>query len=226
MGRRQDRDINPRGGRRIYARYDRMFNWFIEGFDEQNVSFLQEEYLRLFYNQVTVDWREFIGLPKNTTLGLRGFGGLIASDRVNDETVGDFFDFHLGGLPFMRGYTFYSLEGRKAAMANATFRFPVWPSVHRRFGPFYLDRIYGAVYGDAGKAWDGDMFKHDPVFGRSGPVRDAGLQLRLDLISFYSLPTRIELDAAYGFDEVDNKGPWKLYLTVLFNYINWIDPGE
>lgn len=226
VARRQDRDINPRGGRRIYARYDRMFNWFIEGFDEQNVSFLQEEYLRLFYNQVTVDWREFIGLPKNTTLGLRGFGGLIASDRVNDETVGDFFDFHLGGLPFMRGYTFYSLEGRKAAMANATFRFPLLPAVHRRLGPFYLDKVYGAVYGDAGKAWDGEMSARDPVFGRSGPVRDAGLQLRFDLISFYSLPTRIELDAAYGFDEVDNKGPWKLYLTVLFNYINWIDPGE
>jgi hypothetical protein len=226
VARRQDRDINPRGGRRIYVRYDRMFNYFIEGFDEQNVSFLQEEYLRLFYNQVTVDWREFIGLPKNTTLGLRGFGGLIASDRVNDETVGDFFDFHLGGLPYMRGYTFYSLEGRKAAMANATFRFPVWETIHRRLGPFYLDKVYGAVYGDAGKAWDGEMSARDPVFGRSGPLRDAGLQLRLDLISFYSLPTRIELDAAYGFDEVDNKGPWKLYLTVLFNYINWIDPGE
>ena len=226
VGRRQDRDINPRGGRRIYARYDRMFNWFIQGFDEQNVSFLQEEYLRLFYNQVTIDWREFIGLPKNTTLGLRGFGGLIASDRVNDETVGDFFDFHLGGLPYMRGYTFYSLEGSKAAMANATFRFPLWPAVHRRLGPFYLDKVYGAVYGDAGKAWDGDISERDPVFGRSGPVRDAGLQLRLDLISFYSLPTRIEFDVAYGFDEVDNKGPWKLYLTVLFNYINWIDPGE
>ena len=226
VARRQDRDINPRGGRRIYARYDRMFNWFIEGFDEQNVSFLQEEYLRLFYNQLTLDWREYIGLPKNTTLSLRGFGGLIASDRVNDETVGDFFDFHLGGLPFMRGYTFYSLEGRKAAMANATFRFPLLPAVHRRLGPFYLDKVYGAVYGDAGKAWDGEMSARDPVFGRSGPVRDAGLQLRLDLISFYSLPTRIELDAAYGFDEVDNKGPWKLYLTVLFNYINWIDPGE
>ena len=224
--RRQDRDINPRGGRRLYARYDRMTNWFIEGFNEQNTSFLQEEYLGLFYNQVTVDWREFVGLPKNTTLGLRAYGGLIDSDSVDGSTVGDFFDFHLGGLPFMRGYTFYSIEGRKAAMANATFRFPLWPAVHRRLGPFYLDKLYGAVYGDAGKAWDGDISDSDPVYGRSGPLRDAGLQLRLDVISFYSLPTRIEFDAAYAFDEVSNKKPWKLYLTVLFNYINWVDPGE
>ena len=226
VARRQDRDINPRGGRRIYARYDRMSNWFIEGFNEQNTSFLQEEYLRLLYNQVTVDWREFIGLPKNTTLGLRAYGGLIDSDRVDDETVGDFFDYHLGGIPYMRGYTFYSIEGRKAAMANATFRFPLLPAIHRRLGPLYVDKIYAAIYGDIGKAWDDERTTADPVYGRTGPVRDAGLQLRLDLISFYSLPTRIELDAAYGFDEVDNKGPWKLYLTVLFNYINWIDPGE
>jgi Tol biopolymer transport system component len=226
VARRQDRDINPRSGRRLYARYDRMSNWFIEGFNEQNTSFLQEEYLGLFYNQFTGEWREFVGLPKNTTLALRAYGGLIDSDRVDTEEVGDFFDFHLGGIPYMRGYTFYSIEGRKAAMANATFRFPILPSVQRRLGPLFIDRLYGAVYGDIGKAWDENFSDPDPVFGRKGPVRDAGVQLRFDLISFYSLPTRIQLDAAYGFDEVDNKGPWKLYLTVLFNYINSIDPGE
>ena len=226
VARRQDRDINPRGGRRIYLRYDRMFNWFIEGFNEQNTSFLQEQYLRLFYNQVTVDWREFISLPRNTTLGLRAYGGMIGSDRGDTESVGDFFDFHLGGLPFMRGYTYYSIEGRKAAMAHATWRFPVWPAVHRRVGPFYVDKLYAALYGDVGKAWDGNMSDPDPVLNRKAPVRDAGLQVRLDVISFYSLPTRIQFDAAYGFDEVDNKGPWKLYLTLLFNYINWTDPGE
>lgn len=226
VARRQDRDINPRGGRRVYVRYDRMFNWFIEGFNENNTSFLQEEYLRLFYNQLTIDWREFIGLPGNSTLGIRAYGGFIDSDRVDTEDVGDFFDFHLGGLPFMRGYTFYSVEGRNAAMANATFRFPLLPAVHRRLGPLYVDKIYAAVYADVGKAWDDDMSAPDPVFDRKGPVRDAGLNLRMDAISFYSLPTRFELDAAYGFDEVDNKDNWKLYLTVLFNYIDWVDPGE
>jgi hypothetical protein len=226
VARRVDGDINPRGGRRVYFRYDRMFNWFIEGFDEQNTSFLQEEYLRLFYNQLTLDWREFIGLPANTTLGLRAYGGWIASNRVDDETVGDFFDFHLGGLPYMRGYTFYSVEGRKAGMANATFRFPIVPRLRRRVGPVYVDKIYGAVYGDVGKAWDGDVGSRDPVYDRKGPLRDVGLQLRIDSISFYSLPTRVEVDMAYGVDEVSNTGPWKLYLTVLFNYLNWVDPGE
>ena len=226
LPRRVDRDINPRGGRRVYFRCDRMHNWFIEGFDERNVSFLQEEYKGLFYNQVTLDWREYIGLPGDTSLGLRGYGGWIFSDSVDDELVGGFFDFHLGGLPYMRGYTYYSIEGRKAAMANATFRFPLLPRLRQRLGPLYLHRVHGAVYGDLGKAWDGEMGDPDPMYGRKGPLRDAGLQLRVDGVSFYSLPTRLEIDLARGIDEVGEKEPWKLYLTLLFNYLNWIDPGS
>ena len=50
--------------------------------------------------------------------------------------------------------------------------------------------------------------------------------MRFDLISFYSLPTRIELDVAYGIDEKGRQGPWKTYLTVLFGYLDRVDPGE
>ena len=226
LPRRVDRAIHPRGGRRLYFRYDRMFNWFIEGFDEQSVSFLQEKYKRLFYNQLTLDWREYLGLPGDTALGLRAYGGWIFSESVDDERIGGFFDFHLGGLPYMRGYTYYSIEGRKAAMANATLRFPLLPRLRKRVGPLYLHRVHGAVYGDLGKAWDGDLGDPDPMYGRKGPLRDAGLQLRVDGVSFYSLPTRLEVDLAYGVDEVEGKEPWKLYMTLLLNYLNWIDPGS
>ena len=221
--RRRDRTINPRGGRHVFFRYDRMYNYFIEGFDETNTSFLREEYLSLFYNQVTVDWREYIGLPANSALGLRLYGGWIASDDVDDERVNDFFDFHLGGITFMKGYTYYSVEGRKAALAQATLRLPLWPDVGRSFANLYFDKVYVAAYASVGKAWDGDAGERDPVFGRKGPLRDAGGQLRLDLISFYSMPTRIQLDVAHGFDEVRGQGPWKAYVTVLFNYIDHIN---
>ena len=232
--RRRDRDINPRKGRRIYLRYDRMHNYFIKGFDEQNSSFLQEEYLTLPYNQLTVDWREYLGLPLNATLGLRAYGGWIGSEKVDDERVNDFFDFHLGGITFMKGYTYYSIAGRKAAMGTATLRFPILSDIRRTFLHLYVDKVYGAVYADVGKAWDGRMDeawpRHtddaDVVEGRTGPLWDAGGQLRFDLFSFYSMPTRVQMDLAYGLDEVRDVGPWKFYLTVLFNYINWIDPGE
>jgi Tol biopolymer transport system component len=217
--RRRDRAINPRGGRKIYFRYDRNFNFFLEQFKE-NTSFLEEEFLHLFYNQFTLDWNEYVGLPHNTSVGLRFFGGWIASDEVDDkELVNDFFDYHLGGLNFMKGYTFYSIAGRKAMMGTATFRFPVAPEIGARFQQLYLDKIYAAVYADIGKAWDGDIDDADPIYGRSGPLRDLGGQLRLDLISYYSMPTRVQADVAYGIDQVDGRSPWKFYFTLLFGYL-------
>ncbi|NKB71792.1 MAG: BamA/TamA family outer membrane protein [Candidatus Latescibacteria bacterium] len=226
--RRRDRIINPRG-RQIVAHYDRVFNFYIEGFNP-NVSFIDEEYIDLFYNQWTLDWREYLGLPKGASLGLRFYGGWIDSDNVDDkELIGDFFDYHLGGIQYMRGYTFYSIEGRKAAMGGATLRFPLWGDVGRRAGHLYIDQIYGAFYGDIGKAWDStwdadeSVYGEDGVlqtgFGRKGPLRDVGGQVRFDLISYYSVPTRVQMDIAYGIDEVAGKSPWKFYLTVLFGYL-------
>jgi outer membrane protein assembly factor BamA len=219
VARRRDQEINPRSGRRFYVRYDRAFNYFIRGFNP-NASFLQEEYLHLFYHQLTADWNEYVALPWSSTLGLRFAGGWLASRAVDDQQlVGNFFDYHLGGLPYMKGYTFYSLEGRKAAMAGATLRFPLLPDVGRRCLHLYLDKLYGAVYGDVGKAWDGDWDTPDPLTGRRGPRRDLGGQLRLDLVSYYSMPTRVQADLAYGVDEVAGRSPWKFYLTVLFGYL-------
>ena len=112
IARRRDRDISP-AGRQLYARYDRMFNYFIDGFNQQ-ASFIDEEYIKLFYNQFTVDWREHMVMPGNSRLGLRLYGGWIDNEAVDDTTrVGDFFDYRLGGLNFMKGYTFYSIEGRQ-----------------------------------------------------------------------------------------------------------------
>jgi len=219
LARRQDRGINPRG-RELTLRYDRMFNYFLEGFNEGSVSFLEEEYLKLFYNQFTVDWREHVGLPRSTTFGLRIFGGWVASDEVDDqELINDFFDYHIGGLNYMKGYTFYSIEGRKAFMANGTFRFPLLTNMSRRVGHVYVDKLFGAVYGGLGKAWDKDFGDPDPIYGREGPLRDLGAQLRLDMISYYSMPTRVQADIAYGVDEANGRSPWKFYLTLLFGYL-------
>ncbi len=218
IARRVDRDINPLG-RQIYVRYDRMYNFFIEGFDQRS-TFIDEQYLDLFYNQFTIDWNEYIGLFWNTRLGLRFYGGWVQSDKVdNKEQVNDFFDYHLGGLNFMKGYTFYSIEGRKAMMGTATFRFPILPDIDKCFMHLYFDKVYGAIYADIGKAWDGEFDDPDEFYGREGPLRGMGGQLRFDLISYYSLPTRVQMDWAVGLDEVEDRNPWKFYLTVLFGYL-------
>ena len=218
IARRRDRDISP-VGRQLYARYDRMFNYFQDGFNEQ-ASFIDENYIKLFYNQFTVDWKEHMSMPGNTRLGLRLYGGWINNDAVNDTSrVGDFFDYRLGGLNFMKGYTFYSIEGRKALMGTATLRFPLLPNMDKRVAQLYFDKVYGAVYASMGKAWDRNIGEWNERYGRDGPLRDVGGQLRFDLISYYSVPTRVQVDVAYGIDEVPDKGRWKSYFTVLFGYL-------
>ena len=218
LSRRKDADISPLGTQ-LYLRYDRMFNRFLETFNEQ-ASFIDEEYLGLNYNQVTVDWNQYFLLPWNTRFGIRLFSGWIDSEKVDDDNlVNDFFDYHLGGLSFMKGYTFYSIEGRKAAMTTATLRFPLISHWGIRWQQFYLDKVFGAVYGSLGKAWDGAWDEPDTFYGRKGPLRDVGSQIRIDLNSHYTLPTRIQFDCAYGVDEVVTRSPWKYYLTILFGYI-------
>ena len=218
LARRKDRDISP-VGTQLYISYDRMFNRFLETFNEQ-ASFIDEEYLKLNYNQLTIDWNQYFLLPWNMRFGLRIFSGWIDSEEVDDDDlVNDFFDYHLGGLSYMKGYTFYSIEGRKAAMATATLRFPLVSHWGARWQQLYLDKIFAAVYADVGKAWDGARDEPDVFYGRKGPLRDVGGQVRIDLNSHYSLPTRVQFDCAYGIDEVATRSPWKYYLTVLFGYI-------
>ena len=209
LARMRDREINPRGGRDVRVRYDRMFNYLIKGFKQSGL--IEEVYDRFFYNQMTVDWREYIALPwRRHTLGLRVQGGWI------DRSVHDFFDLYLGGLPGMRGYTYYSLSGRKTAMVGLTYRFPIFGELRRRFGPLYLDKLYGAVFGGIGRAWDADSMN----FKWEGFKRDAGAQVRMDVVSFYAYPTALELDVAYGFDEMAGKRPWKVYFSLLFGYVD------
>jgi len=218
-----DSEINPRGGREITLRYDRYFNFFLSDFAE-NTSILIEQYNHYFYNQVSLDWDEYIPVgPGRSALGLRFYGG-IAGKTVNEDEANGFFDFHLGGLPYLKGYTYYNLEGSRAAMVRAAYRFPVWTGIARQTGPIYSDQIYGSVYTGIGRAWDGtDM---DAVLNR-GWKRDIGAQIRYEGTSFYLFPTRVSLDVAYGLDTVplvepgdpSRRGGLKFYFTLLFGYL-------
>ncbi len=218
VGQSRDSEINPRSGRRIALRYDRYFNWFISGFEE-NASLLIETYDRYFYNQVSLDWNEFIPLgPGRRALSFRFFGGVI------DREVDDAFDFFLGGLPGMKGYTFYSLEGRRALMLRSAYRFPILSRIDRQTGPIYSDQLYGAFFAGLGRAWDGTP---DDAVHKRGWKRELGTQLRYDATSFYLFPTRASLDIAYGFDHVPLQRPGdfpersglKIYFTLLFGFV-------
>jgi hypothetical protein len=73
---------------------------------------------------------------------------------------------------------------------------------------------------DVGNAWRGDLKSKELK-------RDVGAGLRVQLHSFYSYPTAVDFDVAYGLDrfavvEDNNRTEygkeWRYYLTVLFDF--------
>ena len=222
--RARDEVINPRGGRKIRIVYDRYVNFFLDDFEY--VGFLREKYKRYPYNRYYINWTERLPVPgtKKHTLLLRSQLNLI------DRYVDDFYELQLGGPVQMRGYTFYSLSGRKNVMGQVLYRFPVVYDMRKKFFVWYFNHIYAGVFADVGKAWN----KRSLNWSTKGFVRDAGFELRLDSISFYNFPTMIQFSAAYGPDDTwikafddeksieywkkDDQEPWKFFLTVLFGF--------
>ncbi len=214
-------NISPAAGRDIFFRYNRHFNFFLKGF-EPNTTIVIEQFQNFFYNEFSLDWNEYLDGPGETALGLRAFGAWM-SDAVNHPEADGYFDFRLGGLPLMKGYTFFSLEGSRAAMIRGSWSLPMWKEINRQTGPLYSNQLYATVYGGLGRAWDGTV--EDDILKR-GWKKDAGLQIRYDANLFYDYPARFSLDVAYGFDHVPltdpsetlEKSGAKMYFTLLFGF--------
>ncbi len=94
-----------------------------------------------------------------------------------------------------RGYPENAFRGRKAGLASLEYRFPL-DNIERGGGqtPFFLRRLHGAVFAEAGNAWDGEY--------RSSELKRAvGAELRLDMSVAYNLPVTLRLVLAKGLDE-------------------------
>ncbi|MFC1728885.1 DPP IV N-terminal domain-containing protein [candidate division KSB1 bacterium] len=222
---RLDDEINPAYGREVMIEYGRNYDEIFEDFKiDAQANTLKEVYRKYPYNKLMVDWREYIGLPlfdDRSALTLHFRGGYI------DRSVDDFLYFFAGGLTGLKGYTFYSLEGRKMTIGSAAFRFPLLKRISRGWGPWYFDKLYASVGYQAGDAWDDDT-----LFGLKNLKKGIDLGLRLDMFSYYSFPTKVAFNAAYGFDEVPvhdrisaSSDPirmegktWKFFLTIMFGY--------
>ena len=213
-----DGEINPRAGREVHFRYSREFNSFIrsdpnDAFRPTKFGTFVENYDPHNLHRFEMDWTEHIGLPGRTGLTLYGRGGLLTPNANN------FFYFFAGGLPGVRGYPFYSMEGRYLAHGRVTYRFPLFRHMDFSLLHLYFDKMYLGVSYDYGGAFvktDGMRRKlHDSI----------NLQLRMSLSSFYVFPTQIFFNAAYGFDKFKNRGvtygqEWRYYFGLSFGFLD------
>jgi Tol biopolymer transport system component len=212
-----DSDINPRGGRDITVQYMHAFDdLFTSGEFEYGFN---PDFEENNYNQYSLDWREHIGLPYlRHSLHFRLYGAVI------DKSVDDFFWLYVGGRDLLRGYTYYSIGGKKAFLGSVAYNFPIVRNINKQFLHFYFQDIYGSIFCEAANAWNEDKFV------TKGYEKAAGYELRASLGSFYTYPAAFSLVAAYPFDEATYFNPnyeqppviynkkWSYYLTLGFTF--------
>jgi len=216
-----DSEINPHGKRKITLRYSQEFNKFINDFKLTEYGTWGEVYDNYNYSKFELEWREYIGLFANGkhTLNLELQAGAIT------QPVHEFFNFFAGGLLGLRGYPYYSIEGRKHLVSRTTYRFPVFNHLNFKLLHLYFDRLYAGIFYDYGNSFNEDKVDFSSFKG------NYGFELRLDLFSFYSFPTRIFFNAAYGINdfikterysdlELNYGKEWRYYVGLTFGYFN------
>ncbi|MHB8844795.1 MAG: TolB family protein [Nitrospirota bacterium] len=165
------------------------------------------------YSRYSADWQEYLGLPfKHQVLLARAYAGTSTGQpppqgayQLGGDTLGDITMTLDDQFVYLRGYPPNIMRGRHAALASLEYRFPVAEIERGSSGkPFYSRRFHGAVFAEAGSAWDGSLH-HDDV------RRSIGAEARLDMTLAYYLPITLRLVLARGFDE---DGETQLYFAM------------
>ncbi len=210
-----DVDINPKAGRRLELKYSYELNQFFKDFATDNkYNTPQEVYTDYNYHRIELDWREYLPMPWHRRHAMTS---QIKAGWI-DRPVDDFFNFFAGGLPGLRGYPFYSIEGRKMLIGRLTYRLPLFTGWQKRLLHLTTRSSYLTAFFDGGNAFNEDRIDFKKF------KRDVGASLRFSAFSFYGYPTALEITAAYGLDSVLNQNitygkEWRYYLTLLFDFI-------
>ncbi len=209
-----DFDINPGNGLSFDTDIRFESNRFFDGFKiNEDYSTPQAIYLRYKFFRVSSLGEIHFTIPKTerwtVTVGIQG--GWLSETKVDS-----FFNFFAGGMPGLRGYPFYSIEGNRLAITSFSFRIPLMQQKHFAIGPFILQNIVIGAIGQFGDAWSGSL---DNFKGK----RSAGIQIRFGGFSFYNYPTGIAVEVHKGLDKFSiGKNAYgedfKTYFTLMFGF--------
>lgn len=215
-------DIAPNAGRKISLEVKSAYQSFADsGAVHKETGLPIDIYTKHNYTQVFLDWNEFLpGFRKSDSWALRVKAGWIDKTHINS-----FYHFYAGGMDGLRGYPFYSMEGRKLAHIGAEYRFPIMSSIGKQVYILGLDKLYMSVYAEAGNAWN--RFEIEPKNWK----KDVGVELRLSTVSFYALPLNMYFNVGYGLDKFVHKDvtyghELRYYFGMLFSFWDLIEENR
>lgn len=230
-------DMNPNNGVDITTKISRNYDKFMIDFGVyEDFGTLREIFRNNYYWKVEQEgvWHHRYPLVPSLVGNLKWKFGWISMSQLDS-----FFNLFAGGMPGLRGYPFYSIEGRNLFSLHYTWRVPLFIEKDIQLLSFNLQNAFIGTFFETGNAWnqvdgypalDWSVFRKNP----SGVVKsivgdfkkDVGVELRLSGFSFYAYPTAISLDFVYGLDKfqlTDRQDKthtygkeWRSYLTILF----------
>jgi len=203
----------PGSGWILKSNFSYEWNQFMDGFA------VSEEYSTFGANfvphntaRITAEAeRHFtINKKKKIVATLKGIGG-----GLSEPDVDDFFHFFGGGLPGLKGYTFYeeSLTGPYYFVGTAALRLPLFVEKNYTWAQFNMQNFsLGGIF-QFGSAIHNTFSE---IIEDEHYKLSAGLECRLHGFSFYSYPSAFAYEYHKPLSDLDDKG--KHYLTFLFDY--------
>jgi len=204
-----DKNINPAKGFSLSTSIDFEKNDFIEGLNLSESGTLTGEYKDndLIRFQLASKYHYRLPIFESLTFNI---GSSIS--YINNDNVDSFFHTYLGGMPGLKGYPFYSIQGTKSTILDLSIRTPIFKEKHHKFNWAIFQNSTIAGIFQIGDAWRGRDISFD-TFKRS-----LGIQWRLNGFSFYNYPTAIEVEFHQPLD--------KFTLSINDNIISYGEEGR
>ncbi|MEA3500772.1 MAG: hypothetical protein U9R41_07140 [Candidatus Marinimicrobia bacterium] len=185
--------INPTSGFEIDLKIAYDFNEMISGFGiNKEFGTLQSLYDNNNTMRVDLDTDVHLPVPLTENVALN-FN--INSGWLENAKVDSFFNYFGGGMPGLKGYPYYSIEGTNKLIFTSMLRFPIVKNINLAFEPFKMNSIYLGIYHQIGNTWSGGIADFEPI-------QDIGTEIRIGGNTFYSFPIAITFDVVYGLDKV------------------------
>tara|TARA_Y100000996_G_scaffold400108_1_gene369789 strand:+ start:533 stop:3547 length:3015 start_codon:yes stop_codon:yes gene_type:complete len=154
-----------------------------------------------------------INIKKSTPLGLASkrisFSESWSLGFITNQDIDDFFYFFGGGLPGVKGYTFYheELSGPGLFLSTRSISMPVFLEKNYKFMHLLFQNLSFNY-----------IFQTGMASGYSAKYSN-GIELRVNGTSFYSFPFALSYEFHFPlFDDMENDP--KHYIKLLFNFLN------
>lgn len=109
--------------------------------------------------------------------------------------------YYLGGGYILSGYPYFAFWGSKMCYSRFSYTFPVRYAIGESIMGVNLQRLYGNVFFEAGRAWNFRRISMDRL--KEGSFkRDIGFELRLNMVTFYRFSTLFYARVVWPLDDM------------------------